>query len=466
MRVAHFLASPSGRRTNHCERSFLNRNSKMSGKIVYGGLACLLFIAIALGLLWFSRETSLRPKKASGAAQDSLLANRSGLTTRDETSSLPSSTASSSFSQLYALLAKKSPDEIEALARQLAEPASGDATHEKLRLFFQVWTALDAKTAFKIAATFPNRQTQDTAMEAIVQFVASNDAASVAQMMIQLPQGSIPALPSFLGQIIVRWSDGDPAAAAEFLGSNGAAIANDGHGGMGQAATTWNRVSENFGAADPEAAMSWAASIADRRRASVALQGALVGWSQKDPQAVMDYVAAHASLVDIQQATTVLASDLASRAPEAAIKWLNQLPQAVRWRALSGIASTLASNDPAAAIQWAQTLSPNDQQSATELIISRGALKDPQTVANWINTMAGSTRDNALASFASAVTPQDPATAASWVETIENPSIRRWSAWGLVDQWMRSDPEAAQAWIQNSSLTDDEKRFLLNLPKR
>ena len=134
--------------------------------------------------------------------------------------------------------------------------------------------------------------------------------------------------------------------------------------------------------------------------------------------------------------------------------------------ALSGIASTLASNDPAAAIRWAQTLSPNDQQSASELIISRGALKDPQTVANWINTMAGSTRDNALASFASAVTPQDPAIAASWVETIENPSIRRWSAWGLVDQWMRSDPEAAEAWIQNSSLTYDEKRFLLNLPKR
>jgi hypothetical protein len=439
----------------------------MSGKIVYGGLACLLFIAIGLGLLWFSRETSLRPKKASGAAQDSLLDNRSGLTTRDEASSLPFGTASSSFSQLYALLAKKSPDEIEALARQLAEPASGDATYEKLRLFFQVWTALDAKTAFKTAAAFPNRETQDAAMEAIVQSVAPNDAASVVQMMIQLPQASMPALPSFLGRMIVRWSDGDPAAAAEFLRSSGAAvIANDNQGGMGQAATTWNRVAENFGAADPGAAMSWAASIADRQRAPLALQGALVGWSQKDPQAAMDYVAAHASLVDIQQAATALASDLASRAPEAAIKWLNQLPQAVRWRALSGIASTLASNDPAAAIRWAQTLSPNDQQSASELIISRGALKDPQTVANWINTMAGSTRDNALASFASAVTPQDPAIAASWVETIENPSIRRWSAWGLVDQWMRSDPEAAQAWIQNSSLTDAEKRFLLNLPKR
>jgi hypothetical protein len=439
----------------------------MSSKSVYGGLAFLLFIAIALGLLRFSRETSPRPKKASASAPDSQLASRSSLTTSDGASSLLSNMASYSFSQLYALLADKSPNEIEALARQLAGPASDDATHEKLRLFFRVWTALDAKAAFKTAAAFPTRETQNMAIEAIVQSVGPSDAGSVAQMMIELPQGSIPALPSFLGRIIVRWSDGDPAAAAEFLRNSGAAtIAKDGQGGLGQAATTWNRVAESFGAADPVAAMSWAASIADRQRASLALQGALVGWSQKDPQAVMDYVTAHANLLDIQQAATALASDLASHSPEAAIKWLNQLPQAVRWRALSGIAGTLAADDPAAAIRWAQTLSPNDQQSATELIISRGALKDPQTVATWINTMGGSTRDNALATFASAVTPQDPATAATWVETIENPSVRRWSAWEVVDHWMRSDPAAAQAWIQNSSLTDDEKRFLLNLPKR
>ena len=217
----------------------------------------------------------------------------------------------------------------------------------------------------------------------------------------------------------------------------------------------------NFGATNPTAALAWVATITDSQQASSALQGAIVGWSQKEPQAAMDYVAAHADQLAFQQTAGTLAGNLAQHDPDEATRWLDQLPPAARLHAVTGIAAALAFNDPQAAIHWAESLPPNEQDSAASMIVSRGAQKDPQAVADWIATLKGDTRDNAVATYSSAVAAKDPATALSWAETVSNPGTRDRASWEVAWRWLQSDPAVARAWIRKSALPDDEKKRLL-----
>jgi hypothetical protein len=425
-------------------------------------LITLAVIACALGALTILRSGTSPPRTSSHARASKDATADNSLTKAEENKVVLGNIATLPFQELFDFLAKKSADEIAGLARQLAALPPGAVTNARLKLFFKAWAGLDAKSAFAAAADFADRAAKNNAIEAIVEGVAPNEAGEVMRALMELPEGELYARPSLLSRGIVKWSEADPAAAAEFLRTTGGpAIKADGQGGLGFAGLTWGSVAQNFGATDPTAALAWVATITDSQQASSALQGAIVGWSQKEPQAAMDYVAAHADQLAFQQTAGTLASNLAQHDPDEATRWLDQLPPAARLQAVTGIAGTLAFNDPQAAIHWAESLSPNEQDSAASMIVSRGAQKDPQAVADWIATLKGDTRDNALATYSSAVAAKDPATALSWAETVSNPETRDRASWEVASRWLQSDPAAARTWIRKSAFPDDEKKRLL-----
>lgn len=428
-------------------------------------IVALFFILLATGPLLFLRHRTPQQSRpdhpASVSRTETPSVDRSRLT-NDQEHILLGNIATIPFQELYDFLAQRTPSQISTLARQLAAQPPGAITDAKIRLFFKAWAALDAKAAFATAEKFADRGTRSNAIEAIIDGVSPNEAADAVRALMDLPPGEVFARPSLLFRGITRWSEADPASAAEFLRTTGApAIKADGQDGMGMAMVIWGTVAQNFGATDPVAALAWAAKITDAQHARSALQGAIVGWSQIDAEGAMSYVAARADQLAFQQAAGTLASNLAVHDPDKAREWLEQLPPEARLHAVTGIAGTLAFADPQAAIRWAENLSPDDKESVIGMIVARGAQTDPEAVADWIGTLSGATRDSAIATFSSAVAATDPVTALNWAETLFDPKNRERASWEAAWRWLQSDPTAAKAWIQNSSLPDAEKARLL-----
>jgi hypothetical protein len=70
-------------------------------------------------------------------------------------------------------------------------------------------------------------------------------------------------------------------------------------------------------------------------------------------------------------------------------------------------------------------------------------------------------RDAAVATLVSAQAQSDPATAFQWASTIGNDESRNEQLLSVVVQWTKSNPDAASAAVQNSSLPADQRATLI-----
>lgn len=271
-----------------------------------------------------------------------------------------------------------------------------------------------------------------------------------------------------LNKGLVKWSQADPAAAAEFLNRRDtraafATVANGIRPDLA-AASTWSGVGENFAAKNPSAALDWAQRVGDSNHGQFAIQGAIRGWWQNDPKAAADYVVAHADEPIGQQMATNLATSMALQDPGQATKWVDQLPnEEARKQAESGLVEVMSHRDPAAAAQLMQNMPAGMEQTmALGTVVSGWAEKDPRSAAQWIAALDGPMQDEAMAIFSSSIASHDPATALAWAGSINDESKRNRYFQQTARAWLSQDPASARTWIQNSSLGNVEKTRLLS----
>jgi hypothetical protein len=74
-------------------------------------------------------------------------------------------------------------------------------------------------------------------------------------------------------------------------------------------------------------------------------------------------------------------------------------------------------------------------------------------------------RDHAMLSLGSTMTYENPQDAWGWAERIQNDELRESAMFEIVDNWMLQDEEAAREWIDQSDLSDDFKKELLEDPQ-
>jgi hypothetical protein len=119
---------------------------------------------------------------------------------------------------------------------------------------------------------------------------------------------------------------------------------------------------------------------------------------------------------------------------------------------------SLADLDPAQAIPWMETILTEEQKriSIPELVRS-WANRDFNAAGTYLGKMPPSeTRDLSVAKFAAAVTTLDPSAAAHWALQISDPSRRQTILTEVIKQWNRTEPEAAQSWLQQNGQTAPE----------
>ena len=84
--------------------------------------------------------------------------------------------------------------------------------------------------------------------------------------------------------------------------------------------------------------------------------------------------------------------------------------------------------------------------------------QDPESALAYANSYeAGDVKDSALQSYVWSNNRAEPADLLKVAETITNENDRNRAIGVAAGRWMREDPDAAKAYVESSTLSDDAK---------
>jgi hypothetical protein len=180
------------------------------------------------------------------------------------------------------------------------------------------------------------------------------------------------------------------------------------------------------------------------------------------------------------QAVTDILRELKSRSAEDAAHWMDKADLGASHRArVQGVALAWSADDLEAELRWAASISdPEDRAIAIEAGLrslqstdperatqaALGAKLDPRVTADltlqwawrdlaaaraWVERQpAGESRDEMSASIALVLGATDPAQAADAVASGIPPGpLQEQAAFGVLQNWISSDPDGARAWV-------------------
>ena len=298
--------------------------------------------------------------------------------------------------------------------------------------------------------------------------------------------------------ILQSWASVDPANAAKYYASNPREFAMMGMmgggrgpmGGQGPAAI----IAGEWARQDPTAALAWAGSLSTDK--SQAMNSVIGEVAKADPKkaaamlASMDgtdkgdayrSVAAQYGALNFTEAQTwirtlpvdeqaaAMASaigGLSNNDPQAAAKQLGQMAAGdAKNGAIASVVGDWARLNPQAAADFLrQQDSPQAQQDSMRQLMPAWVAQNPTAALAYANSYdAGNVRDSALQSYVWSNNTAEPASLVTVAETITDDGNRTRAIEVAASRWMREDPTAARAYVeQSTALTDDARQHILD----
>lgn len=124
-----------------------------------------------------------------------------------------------------------------------------------------------------------------------------------------------------------------------------------------------------------------------------------------------------------------------------------------------------AENDPAAAAAWLSAQAPDEDviRRASAEIIREWTRYDMTASAEWLNSLPDSPAlDRAVMSYTYRAAQEDPANAMTWAESISNDWMRNRMMERVASSWRVDDPQAFDAFLQQSELSQAQRDRLQN----
>ena len=375
-----------------------------------------------------SRGTSIRDRaQRSGSATD-LPATFSKSLTAGDVDSL----ATASFKDpnpvirrlaFAKLLESVTAENAPQIREQLANLGAGG---QELRDFNYAWGALSGKEAFDIAAQGNKRD-----LESLITGWAAVDPDGAMAMLNSLPEDLAKERGRLESGIVSGLADRDHEAATDYVQSLAAA-------GNENAARLMTIVAgEMMRENGPESASIWVEGLIDGPAKGRAM-GRIAGKFVRDnPEAASRWIEQFAGEEYATAAVREVGSEWAERDPDSAVAWLDQLPDSKGQ--MSGLYSAFD--------DWED--------------------RDPVAAGNYLLSMPSSAkRDSAIRGFALGISRQEPETAVAWANVIQDPKLREQSLIKTGQYYLRSNPEAAKAWLTNSGLPAKLKSKIQNTRRR
>ncbi|MGI8601635.1 MAG: hypothetical protein ACR2OZ_01415 [Verrucomicrobiales bacterium] len=126
--------------------------------------------------------------------------------------------------------------------------------------------------------------------------------------------------------------------------------------------------------------------------------------------------------------------------------------------AISNIAETMARQDPQKGLDFAASLEGPAQARAYGEVVSAWLDRDrgaqSMQASEFVSKMpAGPARDAGAEAIARSIVREDPPTAIAWANSIQDPAERQEALIDVGRRYLRTDPQAATAWIAQSGLS-------------
>jgi hypothetical protein len=358
--------------------------------------------------------------------------------------------------ELTHLMDRATPDQLAALALKFNEAPTDARTLGGMGMFFQAWAQLDPKASLTGALQLQDVTMKKLAVTTVVNSVSPSAASELIAQLTEHPDKDLlsESKNEFLNALVTSWSSLDPEAASKFVDDLG-----DTKTSLNQ--TARNNIAYNWGTLDPNAALEWVRKQdTDYFDVSYLYNQVIKGWSFKDIATASAYVAQHLDDPAADRAAATVAEAMFARNPDNATAWITQMPQgSPRSEAELTIANTWSEKDPVSASHWMATLPTDDQNDIVGRIATHWANNDWPEASRWIETLNGEVRDRAL----SAAMNRDNATendSLTLALSIRNDELRHDRIEGVIRNWSYSDAQAAEAWVNNSSLSPEERDHL------
>lgn len=362
-------------------------------------------------------------------------------------------------------------------ARVIGTGATTEARERLARASVAALGATNPVAAVPLALQLASGFTQQAALREVAEMSVRRDADAALRWALAWRESAVPGdVRRFVAEALVAT---DPLSA---LGRLLAVPAEPGRDEMlGFAAAAWAR-------RDPGAAGGWLRTLADeglrpRLAASVGFEIAQSDPEQAIPYAEMLPVGRNRWLLYSAITQTWVAVD-----PRAAFAWTNRLPEPeAREAAIAGIDAGLGiavarrmvpapetggggarggggkaavagiAEDPAFAA-WLAMQSPGLSREAAILeYVRQRSAADPQTVGPWlVGLPAGPTREEAMEIYWRHLLSISATEAAHWLRMLPRSDRTSELAGRLIREWLRTDPDAAEAWLREGNVPADQ----------
>lgn len=293
--------------------------------------------------------------------------------------------------------------------------------------------------------------------------------------------------------ILQSWASVDPANAAKYYTSNPREFAMMGMmgggrgpmGGQGPAAI----IASEWARQDPAAALAWAGTLTtDKTQTMNAVIGEVAKTDPKKAAAML----ASMEGTDKGDAYRSIAAQYGSLNFTEAQAWIRTLPAEEQAEAMASAIGGLSNNDPqAAAAQVALMAAGDAKNGAIPGVIRDWARLDPEAAGDFLKQQdsaqaqqdsmsrlmpswvaqnpaaalayansydAGNVRDSALQSYIWSNNTSEPSTLVTVAETITDERDRSRSIQVAAARWMREDPVAAKAYVEQCTFLSDNAR--------
>ncbi|BCU78792.1 hypothetical protein [Luteolibacter sp. LG18] len=292
--------------------------------------------------------------------------------------------------------------------------------------------------------------------------------------------------------ILQSWASVDPENAAKYFAENPREFQMMGMGGPGGRGGNSGAsvIAGEWAKSDPQAALAWAESLQGRDKTQ-AMTAVVRELATSDPQKAVTMAAAMEG--DAQKdAYASIASQWGAKDFTAAEAWIKSLPADQQASAMAEAIGSLANTDPQLASQKIASMADGrEKQDAINSVVNSWSREDPKAAATWLlaqggedvsrNAMrdlmrnwssqddasavafisqqpSGTVRDEAATSYIWSNRSDNPQAVVSLAESITDERSRERAIAVSAERWMQSDPEAAKAYIQQSTLLSDEAK--------
>lgn len=430
--------------------------------------------------------------------------------------SLPDHSADSLIlSNIVSVWGEQSPTN--ALAWLQSQP-EGDARSAMITDLFKDWSTRDLTAATAACQQLPDGIAKTKAWEYVLNQRIAKDPASAADDVTNLPPGdyrqsviaelcqlwtnadiNIGTNISTSAPPVLVWAQSLPLESERVVVTNDFVISlakNNSQAALqfatqnpGLSDDTLGVIAEALAKTDFTAATNWVSGLPTGEGKNTALSALTEIWAQTDPQSMITYalnlpagetqtryltaasrpLAVHDFPGLVELLRPLANNDLRQQILESAgsegdATNRDQLAKSIvalpadndQQAAIKGLLSRWTPVDPAAALNWLSAFpETNAQPAAVQSVIKAWSQTEPAAAAQWLtNAPVEIAGEGTVNAFLTGAVEKYPDFAAQWTQSVTNEADRQKYQVQVAEQWLKTDPSAAQKWINTLNLPE------------